>query len=317
MNNLTTEKYPLVSVLIITYNQEGFIRETLDSVLSQNYPNLQIVVADDASTDSTHSILLEYQKKYPDIVSPVLNKKNLGITGNCNAGLAQCIGKYIAVLGGDDVFLPNKLHKQVALMESDNEMAISYHAVDIFQSQTNQTLFVTNQSKTDTPLSMYELLVCSIPGSSSVMVRKEMMPTYGFEPSLPTVSDWLFNIELAARGKIGFVPEVLGRYRKHGNQASFRTLELLDESLENLNIASKRYPDLCPPSIIRKGKSRYLQGEAYRRLMLGDKETVRQLVTRALKEQFDIKSCGLYVLSLLPLKPDFFTRFKFYLKKLF
>jgi glycosyltransferase involved in cell wall biosynthesis len=316
MNPIELAEHPLVSVLVITYNQEGFIRETLDSVLSQNYPNLQLVVADDASTDGTRAILAEYQSKYPLVVYPVLNGKNLGITGNCNAGLAQCKGKYIAVLGGDDIFLPGKLLKQTALMEADEQMSISYHSVEIFQSQTNETLFITNQFKSDTPLTMHELLVCCIPGSSSVMVRKSMMPEYGFDPSLPTVSDWLFNIELAAQGSIGFLPQVLGRYRKHGNQASFRTLELLDESLENLNIAAKRYPDLCPADVISKGKVRYLQGEAYRRLMLGDRLQVRQLSTRALKERFDMKSAVLYALALLPISPAFFGRLKYYLKKI-
>jgi glycosyltransferase involved in cell wall biosynthesis len=317
MDSFSTKSSPLVSVMIITYNQDNYIKETLNSVLNQEYSNLQIVVADDASTDSTHSILMEYKRKFPNTVEVVFNEKNLGITGNCNAGLALCTGKYIAVLGGDDIFLPGKLIKQVSLMESDEKITISYHAVEIFQSQTNEILFVTNQSKIDTPITLHELLVCCIPGSSSVMVRKTMMPSYGFEPSLPTVSDWLFNIELATRGKIAFLPDVLGRYRKHGKQASFRTLELLDESLSNLSIAAKRFPELCPPEIISKGKARYLQGEAYRRLMLGDGKTARNLVFRAIREHFDIKSCILFVFSLIPISPNYFIKMKFILKKIF
>lgn len=311
------KEQPQVSVMIITYNQIDFIAETINSVLAQNYANLQLVVADDASTDGTKDLLLKYKNDYPETIKLVLNETNLGITGNCNSALSACTGKYIAVLGGDDVFLPNKLLKQVALMESDKDIAISYHAVEIFQSQTDKTLFITNQSKNDTPLTMHELLVCCIPGSSSIMVRRSAMPTYGFEPSLPTVSDWLFNIELAARGKIAFLPEVLGRYRKHGNQASFRTLELLEESLENLNIAAKRYPDLCPAAFISKGKIRYLQGEVYRRLMLGDKETARKLAGRAIKEGSDYKSYVLFILSFIAVNPSNLLKFKFFIKKYF
>lgn len=311
------KEQPQVSVMIITYNQIDFIAETINSVLAQNYANLQLVVADDASTDGTQDLILKYKNDYPEIIKLVLNEKNLGITANCNSALSVCTGKYIAVLGGDDVFLPNKLLKQVALMESDDGIAITYHAVDIFQSQTNKTLFITNQNKNDTPLTMHELLMCCIPGSSSIMVRKSMMPIYGFDPILPTVSDWLFNIELAARGKIAFLPEVLGRYRKHGNQASFRTLELLEESLENLNIAAKRYPDLCPATYISKGKIRYLQGEVYRRLMLGDRITARKLAVRSLSIGFEFKTVILIALSLMPINAILFKNIKNILKRYF
>ena len=93
---------PKVSVMIITYNQEDLISETIESVLFQNYPNLEIIVSDDASTDKTPEIILSYASRYPNVVIPVLNKKNIGITGNSNTAFFACTGEMVAVLGGDD-----------------------------------------------------------------------------------------------------------------------------------------------------------------------------------------------------------------------
>ena len=89
---------PKVSVMIVTYNQENLIGETIESVISQDYPNLEIVVADDASVDGTQSVIKAYQEKYPLQIKPVLNPVNLGITGNCNAALAACTGELVAMM---------------------------------------------------------------------------------------------------------------------------------------------------------------------------------------------------------------------------
>ena len=141
-----SKRYPKVSVMVITYNQERYIRETLDSVVNQSYPNLEVVVADDCSTDSTPKIIAEYQLRYPEIVKPVFNLKNLGITGNSNAAFFACIGEFIAVMGGDDLFLPEKILRQTEQFEQDPAVVLSYHAVEIFNSDDKKLIFTTNQT---------------------------------------------------------------------------------------------------------------------------------------------------------------------------
>ena len=81
---------PKVSVAIITYNQRHFIPETLSSVLEQNYDDLGIVVADDGSTDGSQELLLDYQRRYPDVIKLVLSEQNQGITKNCNKAFFAC-----------------------------------------------------------------------------------------------------------------------------------------------------------------------------------------------------------------------------------
>jgi len=259
--------WPKISVMVITYNQEHWIEETLDSVLCQGYPNLELVVADDCSTDSTPQILLRYEAAYPGVVKPVLNPVNLGITGNCNAALEACTGELVAVLGGDDIFLPGKLHAQARQFD-DPEVVLSYHAVDVFLSQTDETLFLTNQTAREDLNDVYEIIrKGGIPGASSVMVRRSACPAKGFDARLPTVSDWLFYIDVALCGRVVKLDGIYGRYRKHGKGASDRTYELLDESLMALDIVCAEHPDdRLLAAACDEGKARYIAGEVYRQL---------------------------------------------------
>lgn len=266
---------PKVSVMIFTYNQEHLIAETIDSVVGQDYKNIEIVVADDASTDGTADVIRAYERKHPGIVKGIFNKVNLGITGNSNAAFFASTGELVAVLGGDDIFLPGKISAQVELFR-DPEVSISYHPVEIFVHQTGETLFTTNTTANEEIRDVYDLISKGgIPGASSVMVRRSACPAYGFDPAFPVVADWIFYIEVAMAGKIKELKGVYGRYRKHGFGASDRTLELLDESLRTLTVISGRYPDdRRMQEACMQGGYRYVLGELYRQTVKGNTQNI-------------------------------------------
>lgn len=260
--------FPRVSVMIITYNQAHLIAETIESVLIQNYPNLEIIIADDASVDGTQSIIQDYVRRYPDTIKLICNPQNVGITGNCNIAFSACTGELIATLGGDDIFLPGKLVKQVQQFVDDPSLSLSYHPVEIFQHQTGKILYITNQLQRENPKNVYEIIEKGgIAGACSVMVRRSACPYYGFDTSIPVVSDWMFYIEVAYHGKVEMLNEVLGRYRKHGFGASERMFELLEESLSVLHKIQAKYPhDRRLQRSCKKGAARYIAGEVFRQL---------------------------------------------------
>ncbi len=129
---------PKVSIGIRSYNQKEFLKEALESVLTQDYENMEIVVGDDAFTDGTQDMLREYDEKHPGLFKLVLNEKNIGGKANNNVILSACTGKYIALLDGDDSFLPGKLKKQAAFMEANTDCSMCYHNVEEYQSNTGE-----------------------------------------------------------------------------------------------------------------------------------------------------------------------------------
>lgn len=130
---------PLVSVILIAYNHEKYIRTALDSIVMQRVNfDYEVLVAEDCSTDSTPQILKEYAARYPDIFHLILHKKNVGVAQNSRDARRMCRGKYIAVLEGDDFWTdPLKLQKQVEFMESHPEYSACAHEIKFVNENGN------------------------------------------------------------------------------------------------------------------------------------------------------------------------------------
>ena len=118
---------PLVSVLVPSYNGAAFLREALDSILAQTYPNLEVILLDDASTDETPGIAAEYG----DRISYVRQSKNLGIYDNVNVGIERARGALIATYHADDIYLPTIVEAQVDYFQAHPEVGAVFCA-DIF-----------------------------------------------------------------------------------------------------------------------------------------------------------------------------------------
>lgn len=122
---------PLVSVLVVTYNHEKFIEQTLQGILMQNVNFIfEVVIGDDCSTDGTQSIVKSYQQKYSDIIKPYSHKRNLGKRGQLNFvhTLSRCKGQYIAIIEGDDYWTDKyKLQKQVDVLVNNPNISICHH----------------------------------------------------------------------------------------------------------------------------------------------------------------------------------------------
>lgn len=101
-----------VSVIITSYNQRQYLMEAIESVVHQTVSPYEIIIADDYSRDGSIELIQDYVTHYPDLIKTIFQKKNLGIPKNRNAALCQVTGNYVAILDGDDRFLPNKLERE-------------------------------------------------------------------------------------------------------------------------------------------------------------------------------------------------------------
>ena len=132
----------LASIAVITYNQEKYIRETMDSLVKQqcNF-RFEIVVGEDASPDSTRSIVLEYQQKYPDLVRLMPAAPNKGLLINFGDTMASCRGKYLSICAGDDFWHnPLKLQKQVDFLEANPDYGVVHTDANVFNEKDRTTV---------------------------------------------------------------------------------------------------------------------------------------------------------------------------------
>jgi glycosyltransferase involved in cell wall biosynthesis len=233
---------PKVSVHIIAYNQKNYIREAVDSALAQDYPHLQVVVADDASTDGTAEIVQSYADEHPGLVVPVLNKKNLGITRNSNAALRACNGEFVAFMGGDDVLLPGKISAQVQWFLQSERRALCGHQVEVFYQDGSRSPHPLSRKMMSGIGADTFIRYCPF-GATSVMVRADRIPPHGFDETLPVVSDQMLWVEVLRQdGEFGFIPGTYARYRQHGGNVTrdpFANLSDVERHFANI---AERYP---------------------------------------------------------------------------
>lgn len=273
------DSMPKVSVMIPVYNAKEFIVECLESILSQDYPNIELVVSDDCSTDGTQEVLKRYEGD--GRVKLFLNKKNLGITDNCNQALSSCNGTYVCFFAGDDVMLPNKISAQVALLEKHNEASMCYHCVDVFDSDSGETLYVTEFNRR-TIFSFFDMIEKGgLPGINSVIARRNCLPAKLYDKDFPVVSDWLFMVEIALRGKVVFIDEIYTKYRKHVGGVSAQADDLIDETLRTLNHIEDRFNgDLRIVSVCKQSRKRYLLGSLFRAISIPNRGLLGKLRLR-------------------------------------
>lgn len=123
----------MVSVIMLAYNHEKYIAKAIESIIMQKVNfRYEIVIAEDCSTDNTRNIVLEYKNKYPDKIKLLLNSHNLGAAKNGYNAHENCLGKYTAILEGDDYWIDeNKLQRQIDFLEQNDNYSAVYHNVKI------------------------------------------------------------------------------------------------------------------------------------------------------------------------------------------
>lgn len=208
---------PKVSVFMLTYNHEAWIASAIDSALAQSAPfPVEILVADDGSNDGTREIVREYARRHPDRIRTFLPERNLGIAGIWLQAARRCRGEYIAILEGDDYWTsPEKLARQVALLDSHRDWMSCFHGATLFHetgefpARPATPAFDRHEFQLDDVLR-----ACFIP-FLTVMFRREALaevPEWIFAYAW---FDWLFHIHCARLGRIGHFEDDLAAYRVH------------------------------------------------------------------------------------------------------
>jgi len=297
------EESPKVSVITITYNQEDYIAEAIESVLGQTYKNIELIVADDGSTDNNPAIINEYAGKH-SIIKPILAKENKGIAYNINRALKLVEGQYVAWVDGDDVMFPQKIEKQVRYLNTNLDVIACGHDMEVFRSPTGESLgrhskvISTKKPKGKIDVkSLFDPTFFLCP-PSALMVRREYIPAHGFDTRLKYGADLLFYIEVLRNGKFGYIDEVLGKYRRHsksltGSDAAEKIG--FEERLIILSIVMARYPELY--KLIKKRRTAFYVYEAVESVKRGDKKRAKTISKVLISEGSFIRGLLAHALS--------------------
>lgn len=197
---------PLVSVIIPTYNRAKVIPPTLESVLAQTYPNIEIVVVDDGSTDNTEALIAQYNGRVRYI-----RQHNQGVEMARNRGFWNSSGAFVNFLDDDDLMLPTKIEQQIALFEKHPAHGIvhcGYHYID-----KDDHLMETTGNLPDGDVRKPLAWGC-FPWSGGPLVRREALEVIGEDEHRDWYGDWGMWLRVALAGyTFGCVQEPLGQYR--------------------------------------------------------------------------------------------------------
>lgn len=227
---------PLVSVIVITYNSAKFITETLESIKSQTYQNLELIVSDDCSSDNTIDICNKWveSNKSRFIHSAIITSdKNTGIPANCNRGLRASKGQLIKSIAGDDTMEIDFISRCVPEFNDPN-CAVCYTNSNLINSKSE---FIRkddcNNFKSGNIFDdIFFLRFC--PRGPSYMYRREALFEVGLYNEDIWVEDYLMLLKLTYLYEVKHINEYLVNYRRHESNSGKTSFKLLDSQLQSI-----------------------------------------------------------------------------------
>jgi glycosyltransferase involved in cell wall biosynthesis len=231
---------PLVSAVIPAYNYGVFIMDAVESVLAQTYENIEIIVVDDGSTDNTGELLKPYEEagklRY-------IYQKNAGNASARNLGITSATGEFIAFLDADDIWLENKIERQMSFLDEHPEHSAVF---------CDEFFFRDGEEPVKAPPKILEnedffekfLLTCYTTPSSLLIRRSAFELTGLFNTKLVYCEDWDLMIRITKHVRVGYLPEYLLMKREHNSSMSAKYLHRAFNYKElyynNTNLLDKR-----------------------------------------------------------------------------
>lgn len=202
-----------VSVICPTYNCEKFVSETIQSVLSQSYSNIELIIVDDCSTDKTIEIVKSFSDKR---IKLIVNKTNSGAAFSRNVALKAATGEYIAFLDGDDVWLKDKLSNQINFMNEHN-YAFTYTDYELIDENNKRlNVFYTGPKK----VTYRKFLHIDYIGTSTAIYKREICPLLQVPNDIYKRNDDALWLTLSKFADCYRLPAVYSQYRRSSNSIS-------------------------------------------------------------------------------------------------
>lgn len=209
---------PLVNVLMPVYNGEKYLREAIDSILSQSFTDFEFLIINDGSTDSTEEIIFSYDDSR---IRYVKNEINLRLIATLNKGIDLCSGKYIARMDADDISTPERLEKQFDFMEKNQDVGICGTWYDSFNEMGNVGSCRYLSSHDEISLKhLYQIHL----SHGTAMIRKSILDAhqFRFDSEFAHAEDYDLFTRMAMKTRLANLPFVGYLVRQHENEVSVK-----------------------------------------------------------------------------------------------
>jgi glycosyltransferase involved in cell wall biosynthesis len=281
-----------------SYNHEKFISSAIISVLQQDFDDYELLIIDDASKDMSRKIIENFREE-DGRIRVIYHRENKGIAKTLNEGIKKATGKFIAFIASDDLWVKEKLDRQIKVLEYDEDLIVwsEGEIIDSDGKSTGKT-FTQIYGASDKRKSgriFEELLEGNFILGSSLIAKKENLRKIEFNDQIKYLNDWQFYVDIAKKYEYYFISAPLVKYRIHGGST------FLDR--ENYNrdriMVSKYFLQKYGNEIQNKTKAKIYSNIATAHLQLGNKAKAKQYIYHKIK--------------LNPLDPGILSSFMIYL----
>ena len=220
---------PLVSIIIPVYNGARYVKKAIDSALKQDYPNFEIIVVDDGSTDNTEQIASSFGEKVK-----YFKKNNGGVASALNYAISKAQGSYISWLSHDDIYLPYKISKQISFLRENNWVYDVVYSDVEFINAKGESIGATdhlNRHKRELlNIGIYPLIK-GMANGCVLLIKKDAFKKVGkFKEELRTANDYDMWFRMFRVTKVGYMPGILIKYRLHNEQGTKTDARYIKES---------------------------------------------------------------------------------------
>ncbi len=209
---------PLVSVILPVYNGERYLRESIESILTQTFRDYELVIVDDGSTDATAALLDTYTD--PRIVR-LTNPTNIGLIGSLNRALKLVRGTYIARMDADDISLPNRLEQQVEFLDNNPEIGIVGTRLQVIDSFGKVRESVPDKRPISPQVIHWMMFFGCMVTHATMMSRREVLDALGsYDPAFEHAEDYELFLRASFITRMANLPEALYQVREHDQRVS-------------------------------------------------------------------------------------------------
>lgn len=222
--NIYSNKLPLVSIVMPVFNASKYVGEAIASLVNQTYPNIEIIIVDDCSTDHSWLVIQSFANNYPNI-KIARNEVNKGIAATVNRAIKMSTGKYLARLDADDISFPNRIKLQVDYLESHKETVALGGQCEVINSESVQ---IGNKTFPTSFEDIYKYIFMYVPvQQSTLMIARNRLPRKAvyYREDMVIAEEIELFFQIFQFGKIENLADYLVKYRLHNSNNSFQKVK--------------------------------------------------------------------------------------------